>query len=174
LAIADSGAWCSSPALQSAQRAKEPFEVGVGDLGERAHAAPRLVVTCGRVLDAEQIMKEIPDVIVGAMARLPLPDVENDDDRAVVIVGHKWRLCREGKAVTALEVDAAHDGLQWPAESVGAQGCVTRIGAEVSAYLAVAEPLARKLVDLGLDGRRDEDVDASGRACAELSRRDRT
>jgi hypothetical protein len=148
------------PALKAAQCTQKSVEIGVSYLGLRVFAARRLVVARRRSLDAEELVKDVPDIAVGTVSWLAKAHIEDDDDRPLVFVGHERRLGRERQAVAAFQMQAADDGRERAAQSVRLQAGIAGVDPQLCANLAVSGLLACQLVDLDLYRRRNEDVES--------------
>ncbi len=68
-----------------------------------------------RVLDAEEVVQDRPDVAL-TVVRLAQADVQ--DHNPSRLTGRLWGLHREREPVSAVKVDAAHDWSEWPGKPV--------------------------------------------------------
>lgn len=142
------GVW-SAPTMEPPKLSEEPGQILVVDLWPAALAAWRLVMTRRRVLDVEEIVKDVPDIACGPMAGLTSTDVEQNDSLA--LTGRHRRLGREGESISAVEMHAAHDRLQRTGEAVGSQRLVARIQRQLREAPLEPCPSASKPVDQHLD-----------------------
>jgi hypothetical protein len=128
---------------------EEHGQIVVVDLWPAAIAARRLVMTRRRVLDAEEVVEDVPDIARGPMAGLTSTDVEQNDSLA--LAGRQHRLRRECESIAAVKVHAADDRLQRTGEAVGSQRRVARIQRQLREAPLEPCPSASKPVDQHLD-----------------------
>jgi hypothetical protein len=130
---------------------------------ERFPCSRGSVVVDRRVLDAEEVVQDRPDVAMTVVG-LAQPDVQ--DDHASWLSDGLRRLHRERQPVAAVEVDATHDWLERPGEPVRSDLGSARIATELCVYPLVAGSLAGQAIDeLAHRSRRDHLVVRHAGSC---------
>jgi hypothetical protein len=74
-------------------------------------AARRFVVSGRRVVDAEDVVEEIPHASLGSVSRFALSDVQQHDPRP--IDRRRLRHRREGGPAAAIQMKATDNWLKW-------------------------------------------------------------
>ena len=97
-----------------------------------------------RIPDAEEVVQDRPDVAL-TMGRLAWPDVKDDD--ASRPPGRHGRLHRERQPVAAVQVNAAHDRLERPGQTVRPELWSARIPAELLVDALVSGSLSGQGID---------------------------
>jgi hypothetical protein len=114
------------------------------------------VVVGRRVLDAEEVVQDRPDVAL-TVAGLARPDVQ--DDHASRLSGCLRRSHRERQPVAAAEVDATDDWLERPGEPVRPELGSARVATELCVYPLVAGSLASHAIDEFAHGARRDHLE---------------
>jgi hypothetical protein len=145
----------SPTADRSLEILNERVELVLFDLGHVPFAARRAVVARGRIVDAEEVMEDGPDVAL-TMTRLALADIQ--DDHASPLAAYLSRLHREGQPEAPAEVYPAYDRLERPGQPVRGELRSTWITLELAIYALVAGALADQGVDELAHRRRRDHV----------------